>query len=142
MMERHARKAEHESGAGHTADGRWPADGVPVSSEITLSDCLEAVEVCCEHARAAVSRHRFQAALGLMITAHQLCRHALEQVPPQADGMRAVIEEKLSAVEKEKTAYAELVKSMSRPLTSQRNLQSRQPGAERGMFKIRRNTRW
>ena len=78
----------------------------------TYQDCLAQAEICREQARIAASLKRFKAARGLFSTAIALCRQAMllggEACSDAKDRLRQLNDEML--------AYAELAKSMERPL--------------------------
>ena len=79
---------------------------------MSLKDCLEEAEICCEHARIAGRQHRFGAAHGLFKTATSLYRRAIAT----AGTAEPTLDSRLRGVEAEMSAYAELARSFSRPL--------------------------
>ncbi len=85
------------------------------SDAISVRDCLEQVEICCEQARDASRCRRFQAAIGLFSTAVALCRRALSFAKID-DATRQVVRDKLERVSDEMAIYAQLAQSMKRPL--------------------------
>lgn len=75
---------------------------------------LEQAEVCREQAREAARLKRFGAALGLFATAATLCRHAATLESDARTGFD--IADRLRQIDLEAATYAELARSMERPL--------------------------
>lgn len=101
-----------------TRRGKKAKKPAPETSQeiMTLQDYLEEAEICCEHARRAGRQHRFGAARGLFETATGLYRRAIATAPtPQPR-----LNEQLRGIEAEMSAYAELARSMARPLQRSR----------------------
>ena len=85
-------------------------DTVPANT--TFQDFLEEAELCCEHARLAARRKRYEASRGLFITAVALYQRAVKA----AGTSYPSIENRVREIELEMAAYAELARSMARPL--------------------------
>ena len=85
-------------------------DTMPVNT--TFQDFLEQAELCCEHARLAARRKRYEASRGLFITAVALYQRAVKA----AGTSYPSIENRVREIELEMAAYAELTRSMARPL--------------------------
>lgn len=81
----------------------------------SVEQCLQQVEICCEQARDAARRRRFEAAIGLFSTAVALCRRALSSAKISETGRRA-LKENLDRISSEMAAYTQLVSSLHRPL--------------------------
>jgi len=85
------------------------------SLETLPSFLLEQAEVCREQARDAARLKRFRAALGLFVTAANLCRHALTKAGDEKTGLDnavlALATERLSQIDVEMATYTELARS-------------------------------
>lgn len=85
---------------------------VQTSVDETFQDFLDEAEICCEHARLAARLKRYEASRGLFITAAALYERAIKA----AGSSYPALENRLREIELEMAAYAELAKSMARPL--------------------------
>jgi hypothetical protein len=81
-----------------------------VPLEIPASSFLEQAEVCCEQARDAARIKRFRAAIGLFLTAANLCRHARNAAIADHDVLD-LANERLEQIDIEMATYTELAKS-------------------------------
>ena len=84
----------------------------PMPANTTFQDFLEEAELCCEHARLAARQKRYEASRGLFITAMALYQRAVKA----AGNSYPSIENRVREIELEMAAYAELARSMARPL--------------------------
>ncbi len=78
----------------------------------TYQQCLEQAEICREQALNAARLKRFKAACGLFNTAISRCRYAITL----GGGACEEASDKLTQLESELSIYADLARSMERPL--------------------------
>jgi lipopolysaccharide biosynthesis regulator YciM len=78
---------------------------------------LEQAEICCEQAREATRRRRFDAARGLFATAVALCRRALAATGVNGDiKSNQQLQQQVERISSEMAAHSLLARSMQRPL--------------------------
>ncbi len=86
--------------------------------ETPPSFLLEQAEVCREQARDAARLKRFRAAIGLFVTAANLCRHARTKAVDNTTGLDDAIlnlaTERLAQIDVEMATYTELARSHQR----------------------------
>jgi hypothetical protein len=78
--------------------------------EMPLTSFLDQAEVCREQARDAARMKRFRAAIGLFLTAANLCRHARNAAVTDNEVLD-LANERLEQIDLEMATYTELAKS-------------------------------